>query len=102
MAGSRCLERGGSLTRSPTRFLAELATVLSPAGVACLIVDADLDLPDRLSRAGYTVSLDHPIRIAGRVSRILLCAPAGRPAPTLPGDLAEWLAKSPPLELPPG
>lgn len=91
------VERGGTLSRSPRRFLAELADVLSPTGVACLIVDADLDLPDELERAGYAIGLDHRIRIAGRVSRILLCAPGGRPAPTLPGELSEWLAKSPPL-----
>lgn len=91
------VEHGGSLARSPGRFLAELATVLSPVGVACLIVDADLDLPDRLPKAGYTVSLDHRIRIAGRVSRILLCAPADRPTPTLPADLADWLRRTPDL-----
>ncbi|GAB3419608.1 methyltransferase domain-containing protein [Flindersiella endophytica] len=91
------VERGGSLARSPGRFLAELATILSPAGVACLIVDADLDLPDQVERAGYITALDHRIRIAGRVSRILLCAPGDRPRPTLPADLADWLRRAPDL-----
>lgn len=84
----RTVHRAGALARTPHRFPRGLSDVLGKDGTLCLIVDAASDLPSRLDRLGYAIALDQRIRVAGRVSRILVCGP--RSTPTLSRSLRSW------------
>lgn len=84
----RLVHRRGTLARTPHRFLGEIPDVLRDGGALCMIVDAELDLPAWLDRLGYATTLDQRIRIAGRISRILLCGPGA--APPLSPSLRSW------------
>jgi tRNA (guanine6-N2)-methyltransferase len=53
-----------------------------------VLMDAELE-PSRLVRsAGYDVALEQSVRLAGRLSRLVLCTPAGAPGWQLPEPLA--------------
>jgi hypothetical protein len=87
---------GGRLRRSPDRFWDRLPASLGPAGVLCCLVAADQDIPPLTSSSGrisgrqWVVGLRQQVRLAGRVAVLLLAAPSGSDAPTLPADLARW------------
>jgi 23S rRNA G2445 N2-methylase RlmL len=51
---------------------------LVPDGRLVVVADAELDAPAALTRAGFAVGLSARIRLAGRVSDVVLAAP-GRP-----------------------
>jgi 23S rRNA G2445 N2-methylase RlmL len=71
-------------------FWAEAARVVSPAGRMGIIVDAELGVSDELRRLGYQVSLVQRVRLAGRLSEIVLCVPPGRPRWALPDQMVRW------------
>jgi tRNA (guanine6-N2)-methyltransferase len=80
----------GLLGASLDPFWHHLHHLLSPAGRLCLIVDAQLGAADRLRRMGYQFALATQIRLAGRVSQLVLCAPPGQRCPRIPAGLARW------------
>jgi tRNA (guanine6-N2)-methyltransferase len=84
------VDAGGRLTASMDRFWRQLPRVLSQRGRMCLIADAGLGVPDRLRRMGYQLALATQLRLAGRVSDLVLCAPGGHDRPRLPAGLARW------------
>ena len=81
---------GGTLRSSLDRFWRRLPGLLSQRGRVALIADVDLGAPERLRRIGYQLTLATQIRVAGRVSHLVLCAPDGRDRPRLPAGLARW------------
>jgi hypothetical protein len=64
--------------------------LLAPDGRLCLISDADLDAPAQLQQMGYQLALATQVRLAGRVSHLLLCAPRDQRPPRIPAGLASW------------
>jgi tRNA (guanine6-N2)-methyltransferase len=85
---------GGLLQSSMDRFWRQLPGLLSQQGRLCLIADADLDEPGQLRRMGYQLALATQIRLAGRVSHLLLCAPQGKDQPQIPAGLARWRGRA--------
>ena len=67
-----------------------LGEVLTPRGRVCVVTDQGVDAPQALRRAGYSIALDTQLRLAGRISHLLVGAPPGRPPATLPPGLATW------------
>jgi tRNA (guanine6-N2)-methyltransferase len=84
------VDAGGRLRSSMDRFWRQLPRLLSQRGRLCLIADADLGVPARLGRMDYQIALATQIRLAGRVSDLLLCAPSGNDTPQVPAGLARW------------
>lgn len=80
----------GQLRRSLDRFWRQLPPLLAPGGRLCLIADAELGAPGRLRQMGYQLVLATQIRVAGRVSHLLLGAPGGLDPPQIPAALAWW------------
>jgi 23S rRNA G2445 N2-methylase RlmL len=85
---------GGALAESLDPFLSALPGVLPGYGRVALVLDAELDGADLLARRGLRVLLGQRIRLAGRISDLLLCAPAGvgGPGAGLADGLADGLA----------
>lgn len=81
---------GGLLWPSMDRFWRQLPGLLSQRGRVCLIADVDLNAPERLQRMRYHLTLATQIRLAGRVSHLILCAPAGKDRPRLAAGLTHW------------
>jgi tRNA (guanine6-N2)-methyltransferase len=84
------VEVRGSLARSLDQFWRRLPAVLAPSGQLAMVTDHDLDAPDRLRVLGYQLGLAARIRIAGRVSHLVLATPAGHAEPRIPPALAAW------------
>jgi tRNA (guanine6-N2)-methyltransferase len=80
----------GLLQQSLDGFWPQLRRVLAPGGRLCVIADAELDAPRRLRALGCECGLQTQIRLAGRVSHVLLCAPPGDGRPELAPGLAAW------------
>jgi len=80
----------GLLDRSLDRFWRQVPRLLVPDGRLCLIADAQLDAPRRLRQMGYQLALATQVRLAGRVSHVLLCAPPEQRLPRIPAGLADW------------
>ncbi len=80
----------GALSESLARFWRAVPAVLDEDGRVCLIADLDLDAPGQLRRLGYQVTLASQIRLAGRVSHVILCAPPDAPTPRLQAGLHVW------------
>ena len=71
-------------------FWDEAARVISPAGRMGIIADAELGVPGELRRLGYQLSLVQAVRLAGRLSEIVVCVPPGRPRWALPDQIIRW------------
>ncbi|HEY6309518.1 MAG TPA: methyltransferase [Streptosporangiaceae bacterium] len=84
------VDAGGLLQSSMDRFWGQLPRLLSRRGRLCLIADAGLDAPGQLRHMGYRLALATQIRLAGRVSDLLLCAPGEKDRPQVPAGLARW------------
>jgi 23S rRNA G2445 N2-methylase RlmL len=84
------VDAGGRLKSSMDRFWRQLPRLLSGRGRLCLIADADLGVPARLERMGYQLALATQLRLAGRVSDLVLCAPGGNDRLQVPAGLARW------------
>jgi len=80
----------GLLRSSLDGFWRQLPRLLAPGGRLCLISDAQLDAPAQLRQMDYHLALATQIRLAGRVSHLLLCAPREQPPPRIPAGLADW------------
>ena len=80
----------GLLRTSLDRFWQQLPRLLAPDGRLCLISDAQLDAPAQVKQMGYQLALATQIRLAGRVSHLLLCAPRDQRPPRIPAGLAGW------------
>jgi tRNA (guanine6-N2)-methyltransferase len=80
----------GDLTGSLDRFWERLPTLLTGPGRVCLVTDEALDVPATLRSRGFRLGLQAKIRLAGRVSDLVLgTSPAGD-APVLDDGLAGW------------
>jgi tRNA (guanine6-N2)-methyltransferase len=80
----------GLLKEGLDQFWAEAARVISPVGRMGIIVDAELGVSAELLRLGYHLSLVQKVRLAGRLSEIVLSTPPGRPHWALPDGIARW------------
>ncbi len=80
----------GLLRHSLERFWRQLPGLLTPAGRLSLVTDAEIGVPARLRGLGYQLTLATQVRLAGRVSHLLLGAPPGQAAPRLSDGLARW------------
>jgi len=85
------VDAAGSLAGSLDRFWTAL---LAGGGRLCAVTDAGLDVPATLDRRGFVAGLATQVRLAGRVSHLLLYGPPGNPAPALPESLASWRAQA--------
>jgi len=77
------VDAAGGLAGSIHPFWVRLPEVLAPAGRACLVADESLDAPAAIAGLGLPVALRARIRLAGRVSDVVL---TGELAP----GLARW------------
>jgi SAM-dependent methyltransferase len=81
----------GALARSMRPFWLGLR---GQASSVCLLVDAEHDVAQTLPRLGYRIALAQQVRIAGRVSHVVLCGPGERPEPALPAGPARWYRRA--------
>jgi tRNA (guanine6-N2)-methyltransferase len=77
----------GGLAGSLAPFWARLPDIVAPDGRVALITDAALDAPVELRRLGFVTALDTRVRLAGRVSHVVLAGPG---KPRLDAGLAAW------------
>lgn len=87
---NRAVGATGALADTLDPFWRRLPEALTPQGRVCTIAEADLDIPARLRRMGYSVALAQMIRLAGRVSHIVLAGPPDAAEPRLPAGLDLW------------
>jgi tRNA (guanine6-N2)-methyltransferase len=81
------VDGAGSLQDGLEPFWRRLPALLGPAGRFVAITDATLDAPGALARAGLALGLASRVRLAGRVSDVVLAA--AHP-PELPESVAAW------------
>ncbi len=84
------VDASGLLRGSLDRFWQQLPRLLTQDGRLCLISDADLNAPAQLQQMGYQLALATQVRLAGRVSHLLLCSPPDQLPPHIPAGLATW------------
>lgn len=84
------VEARGQLAGALDRFWRGLPRVTASGARVCLLSDAALEVPEALRRTGYRVSLAVRLRLAGRISHLILCAPPGADLPELPAGPAAW------------
>ena len=87
---NRSVGAAGALTDTLDPFWRQLPAALGPNARICTVAEAELDVPARLSRLGYSVSLAQTIRLAGRVSQVVLAAPPNAPQIGLSEELSRW------------
>ncbi len=87
---NRAVGAAGSLSRSLEPFWRLMPDLLTPHGRICTIAEADLGVPEQLDAAGYTVALAQTIRLAGRVSHVVLASAPGGARTSLSPALALW------------
>lgn len=80
----------GSLEGSLDSFWRNVPALLGPGARLSLVTSAELDVPGTLRQLGYRPAMEARIRLAGRVSNLLLCSPPGETAPNLPPGLRHW------------
>jgi hypothetical protein len=86
----RSVGAAGSLADRFDPFWHRLPRLLGPRGRLCTIADAELDVPGYLLRAGYSITLAQAVRVAGRVSHLVLATPPQLPPVRLSGAHALW------------
>lgn len=84
------VDAGGRLAGDLDPFWAQASRVLSRRGRVGLIMDASHDAAGIVRGAGYDVALVQAVRLAGRLSQIVVCTPPERPAWTMPSRIAAW------------
>jgi 23S rRNA G2445 N2-methylase RlmL len=84
------VDAAGGLGASLDAFWVRLAEPLAGDGRVCVIADEGLDAPGTARRLGWPVGLSTRIRLAGRVSHVVLCGAPGGAAPRLDAGLARW------------
>jgi 23S rRNA G2445 N2-methylase RlmL len=82
------VDGAGTLRRGLDPFWRRLPDLLEPEGRLVALTDADLDAPSALAAAGCVLGAVATVRLAGRVSHVVLAAPSRRPE--LPGRLHQW------------
>jgi 23S rRNA G2445 N2-methylase RlmL len=87
---NRAVGAAGALTDTLDPFWQHVPSSLTSRGRICTIAEADLDVPARLRRMGYSVALAQAVRLAGRVSHVVLAAPPGADEVRLPDALDLW------------
>jgi 23S rRNA G2445 N2-methylase RlmL len=87
---NRSVSAAGILAHTLDPLWDHWPTILSPRGRVCVVADAELDMVTRLRRRGYEIALAQAIRLAGRVSDILLATPPGAAQADLPASLERW------------
>lgn len=87
---NRAVGAAGTLADTLDPFWRSVPEALTAHGRICTLADADLDVPSSLRRAGYTVALAQAIRLAGRVSHVILAAPPLAAEVRLPAALEHW------------
>ncbi|MEU2610608.1 methyltransferase [Micromonospora sp. NPDC007271] len=80
----------GELHQSLDPFWSRLLNAFTAHGRLCVLADADLKVPARIERFGYLVPFRAQIRLAGRISEVVLARPATANRLQLPADLARW------------
>jgi len=86
----RSVGAAGALADTLDPFWQQVPASLTEHGRVCTIADADLDMPDHLRRIGYAVSLTQTVRLAGRVSHVVLATPPGSREVRLSPTLELW------------
>lgn len=84
------VEAGGVLVGGLDPFWSEASRVLSPTGRLGLIIDASYDAAEAMRSAGYDIALAQTVRLAGRLSQVVVSTPPERPAWTMPAGIASW------------
>jgi tRNA (guanine6-N2)-methyltransferase len=87
---NRAVGAAGSLADTLDPLWSRLPEVLAPRGRICTIADVELGIAEQLRARGYTVALAQSVRLAGRVSQVLLATPPDAEPARLPADLAHW------------
>ncbi|MBS2962907.1 methyltransferase [Actinocrinis puniceicyclus] len=87
---NRAVGAAGALADGLDAFWRTTPDALAACGRICTVADADLDVPARLRRRGYSVALAQSIRLAGRVSHLILAAPPHAAEVALPAALGQW------------
>jgi 23S rRNA G2445 N2-methylase RlmL len=83
------VEAGGELARSLVPFWRRVPELLAPTGRLVAVTEADLDAPAALRRAGLDVGMAIQVRLAGRVSHVVLAGTGGS-TPQVPHGAARW------------
>jgi 23S rRNA G2445 N2-methylase RlmL len=84
------VDAGGRLDASLEEFWVRLRGPLAADGRVGLVADEGLDAPGTARRLGWPVALAARVRLAGRISHIVLCGVPGGAAPRLAAGLARW------------
>ena len=84
------VEARGLLAGGLGPFWSEASRVLSPTGRLAVIMDAEYSADRILRSAGYDVALVQAVRLAGRLSQVVVGTPPGRPAWVMPPHLSMW------------
>lgn len=87
---NRSVSAAGALAPTLDPLWDRLPAILSPRGRVCVVADAELDMATRLRQRGYEIALAQVIRLAGRVSDIVLATPPGAAQACLPASLERW------------
>lgn len=87
---NRAVGADGALRDTLDPFWQDVPSSLTSHGRICTVAEADLDVPARLRRMGYSVALAQAIRLAGRVSHVVLAAPPDADDVRLPDELNLW------------
>lgn len=87
---SRTVGAAGALADTLDPFWRRVPGSLTSHSRICTIAEAELDVPTLLSRMGYTVTLAQRIRLAGRVSHVVLAAPPDAGEVRLAAGLDLW------------
>jgi 16S rRNA G1207 methylase RsmC len=82
------VDSAGTLRRGLGPFWRRLPTLLEPDGRFVAVADADLDTPSALTAAGCVLGAVSTVRLAGRLSHVVLASTGRRPE--LPGRLGTW------------
>jgi tRNA (guanine6-N2)-methyltransferase len=71
-------------------FWQRLSAALGPGGRICTVAEVELGVPGLLRGVGYSVALAQTIRLAGRISHVVLATPPGFAEVALPPALSRW------------
>jgi tRNA (guanine6-N2)-methyltransferase len=83
----------GGLRHGLTPLWDEAARLLGDAGSLATVVDAGLDAPAGLARAGWSVALAERVRLAGRLCDVIVARTGGGGQPLSP-TLRAWRARA--------
>jgi tRNA (guanine6-N2)-methyltransferase len=84
------VDASGLLAGGFGAFWDEAERVMSPAGRIGIIMDAGLGTVGDLRQRGFEISLVQSVRLAGRLSEIVVCTPPRRPRWELPSGISRW------------